>query len=152
MAQGHGARRTQYTHDSNLVLQASTTIAASANGATILDLGGGDQDNAPLVYFDVVHDVTAIEIASGDEIYTLILEGSTSATFASGIEELGAITVGDGTTIPGNSDVDSTTGRYVMSGSNERNGRTYQYVRMRYEVAGTVATGITLESRLHMRV
>ena len=151
MTQGQGLRRTNAVIDTQTILKAAA-LEATTDVGDILDLGGGDQPNAPVIYFDVIHDVSAIEIATGDEIYTMILEGSTSATFASDIEELGSIQIGDGSTLLGNTDVDSDAGRYAMPCSNERNGRTYRYVRLAFVIAGTIATGINFESRLQLRI
>lgn len=151
MAQGLGTRRTQQTVDADLLLKAGG-LEASTDEFLILDMGGGDQPNSPVVYYDVVIDVSAIEIASADEVYTFIMEGSNSATFASGIEELGSITLATGSDIPGNSDVSSDVGRYAISGSNERNGRTYRYLRLAIVIIGTIATGINFEAGLFKRV
>lgn len=151
MSQGLGLRRTQATYDTQTVLHAAA-LEASTGVGDIIDLGGGDQANSPVMYMDVISDVSAIEIATGDEIYSLILEGSSSATFASDIEMLGMIQIGDGSTLLGNTDVDSDTGRYVFACSNERNGRTYRYVRLAFVIAGTIATGINFSSYLAKRV
>lgn len=138
--------RPAYTFDALLQLKDAGLIAASAawqvgGAARILDIGTG--------YFrgDAVLDVSAMEIASGDERYTLIIQGSNSATFASGIANLAELTVGDGSTIGtahGTSgvDVDDATGRFILPFTNEKNGTYYQYIRGWVLVAGSIATGI----------
>ncbi len=147
-----GTRATQYLIDANLQLKDAGLVAASAAAtvsasAQILDLVGSGltlgQDTAPAFSADVLIDVSAIEIASNDENYRIVLEGSDSATFASGIEELVSISLGALETLSTDTDVDSDVGRYVMSwNGNGRNGRKYRYVRLYTVVAGTIATGI----------
>lgn len=150
MAQGFGVRHTNFTYDSQTELKAAGLVAASANGSIILDLGGGDQDFAPPVWFKLIVDVSAIELDTTDEAYTIILEGSNSATFASGIEPLCVLTLGAAAAALylGNVDVSSDTGRYVVPGWNQRNETTYRYVRLRTHVGGTVATGINYSAVL----
>ena len=149
--QGKGVRRTQQVVDANLILKVAGLIAATANGAVIIDLGGGGQLTMPMVHMDWVNDVTAIETATGDEHYTVRLEGSNSATFASGIEVLDTLELGHATPQLGNTDVTADAGRYVKSVANERNGRTYRYLRLHTTVVGTIATGINFVSGLTMR-
>lgn len=151
------ARRRQFTIDVNLQLQDAAAITASEVGQVggsdqILDMGGGDQTDPPYFFGDVVFDISAIEIDSSDEVYTVIAEGSNSATFASGIEELARITFGDNVVITGGTDVDTDVGRYTLSIANERNGRIYRYLRLNNIVAGTVVTGITYTAYLAKRI
>jgi hypothetical protein len=150
MAQGIGVRQTNYIVDTQLILKTAGLIAATANGTIILDLGGGDQDFSPIVNFALVIDVSAIEVATTDEVYTIILEGSDSATFASAIEPLCMIQLGAAAaaTFLGNTDVISDVGRYVVMGYNLRNEHTYRYVRLQTTVAGTIATGINFTAGL----
>lgn len=113
-------------------------VAADAVGSVdgddiIADLGAG------LVEGHAVVDVSAIEIASNDEIYKISLQGSNSATFASGIVDLAEITLGAAEVIGG--DVDSTVGRYIVPFRTEKNGTIYRYVRAYTDVAGAIATG-----------
>lgn len=142
MAQGHGFRRTQLTVDTQTSLKAAGLVAATANGTLIVDLGGGGQPQMPITEGLLVVDVTALEINSSDEIYTIRLEGSNSATFASGIEVLATLELGHATPQLGNTDVNADPGRYVVPFCNERNGRTYRYLRLHNTVVGTIATGI----------
>jgi hypothetical protein len=128
-----GKLHSQYTYDNNLLLKAAGLIAASADVATILDLGAG------FFEADVVVDVSAIELDSANEIYDIIVLGSNSPTFASGIVQLGRQTLGKAT-----APVDTNTGvgRFPIPFRNELNGTQYRYVRLRTVVAGTVVTGI----------
>lgn len=132
------AAETQYIFDAELEIKdSSVALTASAalqvdGAAQIIDLG----DDAKFIG-DMVIDISAIDIASLNERYDVILQGSDSASFASGIEELARCVVGDGTTIAAGMDVDSDIGRYVTPFRNERNGRHYRYLRGYLVVAGT---------------
>jgi len=130
----------QFRNDSDLEVKDAGLIATSAAAtvssvAKVIDTGGGFFEG------NVVIDVTAIEIASTNEIYTIILEGSSSATFASVIAPLAVILLGANAVIVGESDVDSTTGRYILPFRNERDEVVYRYLRLYTVVAGTIATG-----------
>lgn len=153
MAQGIGVRRTQYSFDTQTELEdGAGAITTSAVGSTAaLDIGGGGQPNAAMIYADLVVDVSAIDTTTGDETYELILEGSDSPTFASGIEELGRMHLGGTTGLNGGQDIASDAGRYVIAVANERNGRTYRFVRLNFVVAGTTPS-ITCTAFLFMRV
>jgi hypothetical protein len=132
------------TFDINLLMKDAGLVAASAaaqvsSAAKILDLGSATAEFAG----DLVIDTTAVETASGDELYTILVEGSSSASFASGIDTLAAIPIGHLTPKTGGSDVtDGATGRYILPFRNERNGTIYRYIRVYTVVAGTIATGI----------
>jgi len=123
----------QRTYDNALLLKAAGLIAATATESVILDLGAG------LVDADLVIDVSAIEVATGDEKYTIHLEGSNVAAMTSGSVTLANIPMGNKTDP---SDAATGTGRFIVPFRNEQNGATYRYVRIYTLVAGTVATGI----------
>jgi len=125
---------TQHTFDAALVLKAAGLVAATANGSLIVDIGSGFVDA------DVVIDLTACEIASGDEIYTVSIEGSNDATMATGSVCLGRKVFGN-LVVPMDAAL-SAAGRYVLCFRNEENGTLYRYVRVHTTVAGTIATGI----------
>jgi hypothetical protein len=140
-------KQSQRTLDALLQLKDAGLVAADDNAQVggsdqILDMGTG------IFKGEVLHDISALEIASGDEVYKLIVQGSSSATFASDIVDLQTLVVGDASTIATTRDVDSTTGRYICGVSNVLNDVAYQYVRLRIEVAGTIATGINMVSYL----
>ena len=138
--------RPGYTFDISLQLKDAGLIAADAaaqvgGAARVLDLGVG------LVEGDIIIDVSAIEIATGDERYNIIAQLSSSPTFASNVVIVGLIPLGDGSTIGtafGGSgvDVDDTVGRFILPFRNERNGVWYRYMRLFTDVTGTIATGI----------
>jgi hypothetical protein len=123
----------QYTYDSALSLKAAGLVAASADGS-ILDLGAG------LVDGYLVIDASAIEIDSGNEIYTVSLEGSNVAAMTSGSVCLAKKVFGN-LVVPMDAAL-SAAGRYVIPFRNEEGGTTYRYVRLSTVVAGTIATGI----------
>jgi hypothetical protein len=124
--------------ESEAITACNATIVA---GLDIIDVGAG------LIEANCVVDVTAIEIASNDELYTLAVQGSSDSDFTSTVECLAILELG-AKEVLNYSDVDSTTGRYNLPVRNERNGTTYQYLRLLCDVAGTVSTGITFSARL----
>jgi hypothetical protein len=131
--------------DNELILKDAGLVAADAAA----QVGGSDQIvdlGAGLVEGHLVVDVTAIEIASNDEAYKISLQGSNSATFASGIEDLAILELGALEAIGG--DVDSTVGRYRVPFRTEKNGTVYRYVRAYTDVTGSIATGINYSARL----
>lgn len=139
-----------FTPDINLRLKDSGLIDASAaaqvgGSAAILDLWpSGVATFQPL---DIWINVTAIEIASNDELYTIRAQVSSSATFASvihnvGALELGALEVNTG----GSADQDGTTGTYMLRVDNDVAGTVYRYMRLFTTVSGTVATGINYDA------
>jgi hypothetical protein len=127
----------QHTYDNALLLKAAGLVAASADGS-ILDLGVG------LVEGYIVVDMTACEVASGNEIYTVSLEGSNVAAMDSGSVCLAKKVFGN-LVVPMDAAL-STSGRYVIPFRNEEGGTTYRYVRLSTLVAGTVATGINFSA------
>ncbi len=124
---------TRKTYDHATLLKAAGLVAASAAGSIILDLGDGFMDA------DCVLDVTALEVATGDEIYTISVEGSNVAAMTSGSVELAKMTLGNN---PAPADADTSVGRHILPFRNELNGTLYRYVRLYTTVAGTIATGI----------
>lgn len=142
--------RASFTFDVDLLLKDAGLIAADAawlvgGSARILDVGTGRFEGRCII------DVSAMEIASGDEHYGFQIQGSNSATFASDIVILAMLPVGDGSTIGtafGGSgvDVDDTAGRYVLPFCNERNNIYYRYIRGWTDVTGAIATGINFSA------
>lgn len=133
--------RPTYTLDGLLIMKDAGLVAASAaaqvsSAAKVADVGTG------FVEGNLVIDVTAIEVASGDEGYKIGIEGSTTTGFSSGTEvELASILLGDSSVTGG--DTDSATGRYTLPFNNrEVDGTCYRYLRVYTTVQGQVATGI----------
>jgi hypothetical protein len=123
----------QFTYDANLSLKAAGLLAASHDEA-ILDLGNG------LVDGYIVIDLSACEIGSGDEIYTVSLEGSNVAAMTSGSVCLAKKVFGN-LVVPMDAAL-SAAGRYVIPFRNEEGGTLYRYVRLSTLIAGNIATGI----------
>jgi hypothetical protein len=137
----------EYTH----ILKDAGLVAADAAGQVdssdvIVDLGTG------LVEGNLVVDVTAIEVADGDENYQISLQGSSQSDFSSDYKDLAILALGAFETLGGDQDSssadDSTIGRYIVPFRTERNGTTYQYVRVYCDVSGTIATGINYSAHL----
>lgn len=127
------------TYDHELLLKAAGLLAATTVGAIILDIGPG------LVDCDLVLDVSAIEVATGDEIYTVYVEGSNVEAMTSGSVILATAQLGN---VAAPSDADTATGRFIFPFRNELNGTIYRYVRLHTAIAGTIATGINFTAFL----
>jgi hypothetical protein len=132
----------QFTYDDELSLKDAGLVDATATESTIVDLGSG------LVDGFLVLDVSAVEVASGNEIYTIHLEGSTVDGMASGSVSLANIPMGNS---PAPADADTSTGRFAIPFRNEQNGTIYRYVRIYTLVAGTIATGINFAAFMAKR-
>jgi hypothetical protein len=127
-----------FTYDDALGLMDSGNIIATATQSTIVDLGAG------LVEGYLVLDVSAVEVATGNEKYTFHLEGSNVAAMSSGSVSLAAQFHGN---LTDPMDAATGTGRFVVPFRNEQNGTIYRYVRLYTLVAGTIdTTGITLSA------
>lgn len=133
--------RKDFTFDYDLRLKDAGLIAADdimqVGGADrILDLGSSRFDGR------VIIDATAVEVASGDEAYEIVLEFSTSSTFASTIVQGPKFTLGDAAaTVMLAADTDNGAGRYELHFTNEQNGVIYRYMRAQLDVSGAIATG-----------
>src|SRR5690606_35958655 len=129
----------QYAWDAELEMKDAGLVASS-------DAAQVDGSDKILTVGDAVFkgvcvvDVSAIEIASNDELYIICVQGSTSATFASDVQNLAALPLGATEVNPGGA-IDSTTGRYEIPFINEQDGVTYPYLRVYTYVDGTIATG-----------
>lgn len=130
----------RFTFDAATELKAAGGLTASADG-TILDIGAG------LVDGYIVIDLTSAEIATGNEIYTISLEGSNVAAMTSGSVCLAKKVFGN-LVVPMDAAL-STAGRYVIPFRNEEAGTAYRYVRLSTVVAGTIdSTGIVFSAFL----
>jgi hypothetical protein len=124
-----------FTYDNAMLLKDAGAVTADgaaqvSSAARILDLGAARLDGRVIV------DVSAIDVSSGDERYDVNIQFSSSATFASDVVPGAGISLGDSSTIPGQS-ADSVIGRYEFPFSNEINGTTYRYARVYTNVSGT---------------
>lgn len=128
-----------YTFDKNLQLKDAGAIAASAaaqvaSADKVLDLGAGRFNGVAIV------DITAIEVADGNESYHVELQFSNSASFASTNIVGPCMKFGDSTVNFGSAD--TAPGRVEIPFCNEYFGTKYRYMRAFTRVGGTVATGI----------
>jgi hypothetical protein len=129
-----------FTFDYDLQLKDAGLVAADAaaqvgSADKILDLGASRFDGRVIV------DISAIEVATGNEGYKIKTQFSASATFASGVIGGPALLTGDSSILIGES-ADTAVGRYELPFTNEINGTTYRYMRLYTDVEGTIATGI----------
>jgi len=127
------------TIDTLLQLKDAGLVAASAAAQVsgsdqVLDLGDGE------IEWHILIDISAAEVDTGDELYTITLQGDDANTFATDAVELASFKAGDATQLVGTADI--TTGRFKIPFSNRHGDRTCQYVRLYTTVAGTIATGI----------
>lgn len=132
----------QKTYDHATLLKAAGLVAATAAGSVILDLGDGYMEA------DLIIDISALEVATGDEIYTVSLEGSSVAAMTSASVTLASAVYGNN---PAPADADTAVGRHMVPVTNELNGTLYRYVRIHTTVAGTIATGINYTAFLAKR-
>lgn len=137
--------RRNYTFDAALQLKDSGLVAASAAAQVdgfdrVIPVGDEPFQGVAVIQVD------AIEIASGDEHYVFIIQGSNSATFASGIENLAAYDFGAAASGRFGGAQDSITGRYELPFINQAAGVGYAYLRGYTFVSGAVATGINFNA------
>lgn len=131
-----------FQYDDDLNLKDAGLVASTTTETTIVDLGSGIVDGF------LVLDVSAVEVADGNEIYLICLEGSNVAAMSSGSVCLSQIEMGNASAP---ADADTSTGRFAIPFRNEQNGTVYRYVRIYTEVAGTVATGINFSAFIAKR-
>lgn len=137
-----GNKYSQYTFDGELELKVAGALTTSTDG-DILDIGDG------FVEGDIVFDIDAVEIATGNEIYTISLEGSNVAAMTSGSVCLAKKVFGN-LVVPMDGAL-SAAGRYVLPFRNEEGGTLYRYVRLSVLIAGTISTGISFSAFLGSR-
>lgn len=109
----------------------TNTAGTVASVARVLDVGDAFLDASLHVY------ISAIDIASNDEVYTVILQGSDSSTFASGVVNL--VTLSFGKATPAGIAADTTVGLAAsVPVTNSLDGKTnFRYMRILTRVAGT---------------
>lgn len=97
-----------------------------------LDFGAGK----PFTEVKLMIDISAIDVADGNEKYELEFQLSDSATFASGVVVADVTKVGHSSTT-GSSASTAAGGPIVKTVNNEWQGTRYRYGRMYHRVAGT---------------
>ncbi len=144
--------------DTLMILKAAGLVAASAAGSLIVDMQGGASSGSlggpAECISELVIDVSALEIDSATDFYSIILQGSPDAAFgtAANIVELVQLSLGHKTARLSDSDKDSTVGRYILPFSNEHCGTTFRYLRLYTVVAGTIVTGINYSAYIAKKV
>ena len=134
------------TYDDDLELKDAALVSSSAaaqvaSADKIIDLGAG------VLHGDIVIDVTACEVASGNEMYTVGAQISDSSTFASGIYEVTCIKLGSSRCITG--DTDMGAGRYILPFRNTiANNVSKRYMRLYTTISGSISTGINYSAYL----
>lgn len=132
--------RTQKIFDADLEFKDAGLVASSAaaqvdSADQIVDLGG-----AAMFKADMVIDVSAIEIASNNELYRIQVQVSSDEDFTDTYVTVAELQLGANEVL--NGDQDSTIGRYIIPFTNEYDETLYRYARVYTVVSGTVATGI----------
>ena len=121
-------------------LVAASAAATVGGAAQQLDLGAARVDARVIV------DISAIEVATGDEKYEIEVQVSNTSGFGSGIFIAASAKLGDSSV--SNESADTAVGRREIAFANEINGTTYRYVRVYTRIAGTIATGINYTANL----
>lgn len=134
-----------FTYDHAHLLKDAGLVGASAAAtvggqARVITLGPGRVDARAIL------DITAVEVADGNEKYEVEVQVSNSSTFASGIFIAGVCKLGDSTV--SNESEDTVPGRRELHFTNEVDGTIYEHVRLFTRVAGLVATGINYSAYL----
>lgn len=124
-----------FTFDASMQLKDAGAVTADAaaqvaSAARVVDLGAARFDGR------VVVDVSAVDVASGDELYSVAIQLSNSQTFASGVVGGPGLRLGHSSVLPGET-ASSAAGRYEFAFSNEINGTVYRYARAYTDVSGT---------------
>lgn len=127
--------RRVYTFDADLELKDAGAITASAaaqvdGSAKIIDMGAARFDGLALI------NVSALDIVSNDEVYRIFVQGSSSASFASDIENLACLELG-ATEVRAGGAKDSVVGIYELPVTNEAADTVYRYIRAYTQIAGT---------------
>ncbi len=132
--QTNTGRNLNHVQDVETILHDGATLTASSNGQIsasdkILDLGGDT-----FVQGIMAVNVTAIIINDNDELYEIVLQGSTDPAFASDIQDLASVKLGALEVL--NGDNDTVVGRVDVPFVNDHNGEAFQFLRARIIVSG----------------
>lgn len=136
-----------FTFDNTTLFKAAgAAVTTSAAIATIIDLMNGATLNTGVEVprFDgiMVIDVSAIDIASANETYDIILQVSSSATFASAVLNSNCLKLGVGVAGQSAGDV---IGRYELPFDNCVAETNYRYARL-YTLVGGTTPSITYKA------
>lgn len=151
--QGHDRTPDQALKVKDAGLIAATAVTQVGGVDFVLDLGAaGSYEQA-----DLVVDVTACEVATGDELYVIQVQGAEASNFATAYQ-LATLRLGDSSTT-GNAIDTPPDGRHVLSFDNVAHTsatdgtkqKAMRYIRVRTVVSGTIATGINYSAFLAKR-
>ncbi|MDI7862535.1 hypothetical protein MRS76_11240 [Rhizobiaceae bacterium n13] len=132
-----------YNQDLELVL-ADGAAAITASGVTQVGGNGAVKKMGPGRFEGVlIVDVSAIKISANDEIYTLLLQGSSAEAFSTH-ETLASLALGATEVRPGGA-VDSVIGRYEIPFTTEQHDAVYDWLRLYVATDGT-SESITLKA------
>jgi hypothetical protein len=125
------------------VLKDAGAVTSSGYGtvdaaAKVVDLKEG------LVRGNIIIDVSAIDISSGNELCEIHLMGGSDESFTQEVS-LCSKELGHNASLEGNRD--SKPGRYILPFQNEMAGRIWPYVRIRHVLSGTTPS-INYQARL----
>jgi hypothetical protein len=134
-------KRPQGIFDSALEFKDAGVVGSSAaaqvdSAAKSVDLGTG------LFKGCMILDVSALEVANGDEIYTICVQLSTDDLFTNDATSCTAAKIEIGSAIPLLLGAVDSVGRYKLYFDNEHDGTFFRYARVYTVVAGTIASGI----------
>jgi hypothetical protein len=104
-------------------------VSQVASAAVSKQLGPGRFEGVLII------DISAIKISANDEIYHLILQGSSASAFSTK-ETIAQISLGATEVRPGGA-VDSVIGRYEIPFTTDQHDTIYDWVRLYADVAGT---------------
>lgn len=125
-------------------LTASAVVKTNDDGATAMDIGPGRHD------FTLVVDITALDIASANELVTFVLRGSANADM-SDPQQLAILQVGATASRLGGA-IDSVIGRYLVEAANEAPmGTEWEYVDLDVIVSGTTPS-VTFSAYLSLDI
>jgi len=136
-------KRPQGIFDADLEFKDAALVAASAaaqvdSADMVVDIGTG------LFRGKMIIDVSALEIASNDEIYDIVVQLSSDSDFgtAANIRDAAQLNLSASEVKRTDCDKDDSTGIYKLRFDNEYDGTFYQYARLYTVVTGSIATGI----------
>jgi len=123
-----------YTYDQSLLLKDAGAITASAAAQVaaanrIIDMGTARFDGQLVIW------VTALTVGATNQ-YQILAQGSSSATFASDIQTLGTLELGN-TAVRLGGAITSLVGGYEFGFTNEQADVTYRYIRLFTVCVGT---------------
>lgn len=144
MALTDAKQRIRGIFDADLEFKDAGAVAASA-AATVDSVAKVVNVGAGLFQGCMILDVTALDLDGNNEIYDIIVQGSTDADFGTdtNIVELAAMNFSAAEVKRSDANADNEVGRYKIYFDNEFNGEFQPYLRIYTVAAGAgITTGI----------